>query len=48
MPVLGLGETSFHLASGAWASRRGMYQQPPAGQLAELREFYGPVFRGLP
>ena len=35
------------LMGGHWTSRRCMYQQPPAHQLAELREFYGPVYSGL-
>jgi len=45
-----MGETAVRLRAlmgGAWTSRRGMYQQPPASQLAELRDFYGPVYRSL-
>jgi allantoin racemase len=35
------------LMGGNWTSRRAMYQQPPPGQLAELREYYGAVYSGL-
>lgn len=46
-----MGETAVRLRAlmgGVWTSRRCMYQQPPAGQLAEIRTYYGAVFSGLP
>jgi allantoin racemase len=45
-----MGETAVRLRAlmgGNWTSRRAMYQQPPAGQLAELRQYYGHVYSGL-
>lgn len=35
------------LRGGAWTSRKSMYAQPPAGQLPELRSYYGQVYPGL-
>lgn len=35
------------LSGGVWTSRKSMYAQPPAGQLPELRSYYGPVYPGL-
>jgi allantoin racemase len=35
------------LMGGNWTSRRAMYQQPPPGQPAQLREYYGAVYSGL-
>ncbi|MGG5811117.1 aspartate/glutamate racemase family protein [Falsiroseomonas sp. CW058] len=32
------------LMGGRFASRRGAYAQPPAGQIEELRRYYGPVY----
>jgi len=45
-----MGETAVtlrKLMGNTWTSRRGMYQQPPEGQLAELRHFYGQVYSGM-
>ncbi|WP_149539581.1 aspartate/glutamate racemase family protein [Siccirubricoccus phaeus] len=36
------------LMGGRFTSRRGAYAQPPAGQIAELRRAYGPVFPRIP
>jgi allantoin racemase len=35
------------LMGGHWTSRRAMYAQPPLGQIAELRRFYGDIYPGL-
>lgn len=46
-----MGESAVRLRAlmgGVWTSRRCMYQQPPATQLAEIRSYYGPVYSGLP
>ncbi len=46
-----MGETAVRLRAsmgGVWTSRRGMYQQPPASQLAEIRSHYGAVYSTLP
>ena len=46
-----MGETAVkmrRLFGGNWTSRRAMYAHPPAGQLPELRSFYGPVYPFLP
>jgi allantoin racemase len=48
--LIKMGEAAVRLRAlmgGAWTSRRGMYQQPPASQLPELRQYYGDVYRGL-
>jgi len=32
------------LSGGSWTSRRAMYAAPPASQIDELRQYYGPVY----
>ncbi|MGE0314278.1 MAG: aspartate/glutamate racemase family protein [Lautropia sp.] len=46
-----MGESAVRLRAlmgNVWTSRRCMYQQPPASQLGEIRQYYGRVYSGLP
>jgi allantoin racemase len=47
MALVQAGQAAVKLSrimGGRYASRRGAYAQPPAGQIEELRRYYGPVY----